>query len=335
MPALDRATLSEALDLAATAPSPHNTQPWRVRVRGAVSGDSRVDVFADASRHLAHTDPGERDLRVALSAFVEALQLALRSRGWTGEVLPASGGAFASLRLLPLAAGGAELVSLLRRRHTSRLPYSPRPAPLEAVQAMSAAAAARGCVLHVFDRGSADFERLKGWLHAASREAWLDPRATAELARWIHLDPEGLRRPADGLSTFALGLSNREALGLMAVLRPGVWRALGAVHAAPWLAGALAQADVDSLQQAPQLGVLVADEAGAAGGEAVLHTWLEAERHHLAMHPLSVLLDRRGWEVAKHLGVDARRLRLAFRLGASVPVGRAGRRPGREFVEFG
>jgi hypothetical protein len=78
----------------------------------------------------------------------------------------------------------------------------------------------------------------------------------------------------------------------------------------------------------------VADEVGAAGGEAVLHAWLEAERAHLAMHPMSVLLDRRGWEVAKHLGVDARRLRLAFRLGASVPVGRSGRRAGREFVEF-
>ena len=330
MPALDRATLSEALDLAATAPSPHNTQPWRVRVH-----DDAVHVFADPARHLAHTDPGERDLRVALSAFVEALQLALRPSGWTGEALPASDGAFASLRLLPLLPSGADVVSLLRRRHTSRLPYSPRQAPLEAVQAMAAVAAARGSALHVFDRGSADFERLAGWLFAASREAWLDPRATAELAKWIHLDPEGLRKPSEGLSTFALGLSTGEALGLKAALRPGVWRALDAVYAAPWLAGALAQADLDSLQRAPQLGVLVADEPAAAGGEAVLHTWLCAERHHLAMHPMSVLLDRRGWEVAKHLGVDARRLRLAFRLGASVPVVRAGRRPGREFVEFG
>jgi hypothetical protein len=199
---------------------------------------------------------------------------------------------------------------------------------------MSQAAAARGAVLHVFDRGSADFDLLSGWLFAASREAWLDPRATAELAQWIHLDPEGLRRPKEGLSTFLLGLSNRESLGLMAALRPGLWRALDAVLAAPVLAGALAQADVDALARAPHLGVLVADEVGAAGGEAVLHAWLEAERAHLAMHPMSVLLDRRGWEVAKHLGVDARRLRLAFRLGASVPVGRSGRRAGREFVEF-
>ncbi|HVE85842.1 MAG TPA: hypothetical protein VND93_23465, partial [Myxococcales bacterium] len=74
--------------------------------------------------------------------------------------------------------------------------------------------------------------------------------------------------------------------------------------------------------------------SGDAGeqGAALLRVWLEATRLRLALHPLSVLLDRRGWELGKALGCSPRQLVLAFRLGRSVPPPRSGRREVQAFA---
>ena len=64
----------------------------------------------------------------------------------------------------------------------------------------------------------------------------------------------------------------------------------------------------------------------------MLRVWLEATKARLALQPLSVLLDRRGWELARHLGASHERLVAVFRLGLSAPPPRAGRRPVGRFV---
>jgi hypothetical protein len=73
-------------------------------------------------------------------------------------------------------------------------------------------------------------------------------------------------------------------------------------------------------------------DAGEHGGP-LLRVWLEATRLHLAIHPVSVLLDRRGWELAKALQVSPRQLVLAFRLGRSIPPPRSGRRGVESFAK--
>jgi hypothetical protein len=73
---LDVPLMRRAIALAGRAPSAHNTQPWRVTVT-----EAQVRVEVDPSRHLAHGDPMERDLRLAMGAFCEALQIAVRAEG--------------------------------------------------------------------------------------------------------------------------------------------------------------------------------------------------------------------------------------------------------------
>ena len=156
----------------------------------------------------------------------------------------------------------------------------------------------------------------------------------AELARWVRIDPEGARRPEDGLSTHCLGLSPAETLGMATALRPGLWRAAHATFVAPLVAAALARAETRAFEEAPFLGVLVAPGEAGAAGAGLLHVWLAATRVGVSLAPASVLLDRRGWELGRHLGVSPTRLVAAFRLGRSAPAPRSGRRAVSRFATF-
>ena len=242
-------------------------------------------------------------------------------------------GAFAALGFAGERARDAGPASLLRRRQTSRLAYSPRPLEAAAVDALGAAARAQGLALHAAAQGTAERAELDAWFFAATRESWLDARAVAELRAWMRFDPEGARAPEDGLSTHCLGLGTLEGLGASLAVRAGPWRAATAAFLAPLLAERLAETETRDVARAPFLGLLVADQEGAAAaGAGLLRVWLAATELGLAMHPISVLLDRRGWEVARHLGAPTERVLFAFRLGRSAPPPRSGRLPVERFA---
>jgi nitroreductase len=333
MSGLGRSAIEAVLEAAARAPSAHNTQPWLVRVAG-----DRVVVRADLARWLRHGDPARRDLHLSVGAFIEALRLSLAANGVRVECSDplAFKTAGTELVLRPGEVGGdaRAAASLLRRRQTSRLRYSPRAPEAAAREALTAAATAAGLSLHLVEKMAPARRDLDGWFHAAARESWLDPRAVAELGGWLRLDPEGARRPEDGISTHCLGLSPAETVAMAAAMRAGLWRAAHATFLAPVLAGALARAETRVVEEAPFLGVLVAPGAAGDAGAGLLHVWLAATRVGVSLAPVSVLLDRRGWELGRHLGVSPTRLVAAFRLGRSAPAPRSGRRPASRFASF-
>ncbi len=326
---VDRSALQEALQLAVLAPSAHNTQPWRV----TVSGD-RVELSVDPSRTLPHSDPASRDLHLAMGAFAEALAIGLCSVGARAATIDAGPGAWAAFRLSAGDVAGREEASLLRRRQTSRIAYSPRPLETATLGKLAQAARAHGLELHLVPRGADGHAALREQLAAASRESWLDTRAVKELGAWVHADVEGLHTPAEGLSTHCLALGIPQSLALMVALRPALWRGLHRVYAAPFLAERLAAEDVRSFEQSAAVALLIAPGVDGRSGGAMLRFWLELTRLGIAAHPLSVLLDRRGWEVGRMVGVDPRRIRMALRLGKSAPPPRSGRRPVERFATF-
>jgi hypothetical protein len=117
-------------------------------------------------------------------------------------------------------------------------------------------------------------------------------------------------------------------------LRPGLWRAAQATFVAPLFAAALARAETRAVEEAPFLGVLVAPGDAGGAGAGLLQVWLAATRVGVSLAPVSVLLDRRGWELGHHLGVSPTRLVAAFRLGRSAPAPRSIRRPVARFASF-
>src|SRR4051794_5499069 len=124
-------TWEELVDVARWAPSPHNMQPWKVRVLSA----TEAELLADPSRLLPETDPDGAFMTVGLGIFVESLAVAAHARGreldveLAGDVDPRATAptTFARLRLVARTVEDALSPQLVLDRRTSRVAYDGRP----------------------------------------------------------------------------------------------------------------------------------------------------------------------------------------------------------------
>ncbi|MCE3553145.1 nitroreductase family protein [Pseudonocardia sp. RS11V-5] len=274
-PQLDAAVLERAVRLALRAPSVHNTQPWRWRLR-----QRQVELHADLARHLPGTDPNRRDLVISCGAALHHLRVAAAGLGAAVEIerVPAPENArhLATIRLVdgPPDRSAAALYGQIGRRHTDRRRYSSEPVAPERLDALVARARGFG-VLALPVTDPAVLQRMNEVLHLAAREQRHEPGYLAELLMWTH-------RYADA----------RDGVPPMAVpARSGQW---DQPHLQRFPSGTLAPgrnlgADGGTLLllATPQ------DDTAArlAAGEATSAVLLSATRAGLATEPLSQAVE--------------------------------------------
>ena len=187
--------LHRAVRAAIRAPSMHNSQPWRFRLR-----DGGIDVRVDRRRPLpaaGHGHLGDWAAHLACGAAVFNLRLALAAEGTPARVrLCPEPDVVARLEPdTPAAASPAELdlLAAVPHRHSSRLPFFPEPVPGEVRWRLVQAARAEGAWLELVV-GTAAVEGIG----AAGTQR--QPRARArppEPGRDRPLDPRR-RRPGRG-----------------------------------------------------------------------------------------------------------------------------------------
>jgi nitroreductase len=176
--------------VAARAPSLHNTQPWRFKVR-----PDAIELYADYSRQLS-IDPIGRELLISCGAALYGLRLAVRSLGRTPEVelfgepalQPAEK---ARLRLLarvrlgapaPMTAAERKMLEAVPHRHTHRGPFEPASLPAGLLTGLQQDATTEDAALAVIDLDHAG-RKLAGLMATASR----GPASRAEIyevQRW-------------------------------------------------------------------------------------------------------------------------------------------------------
>lgn len=199
-PLLSTEEVAILIRAAGTAPSMHNTQPWRFEVSGLV-----VDVTLDEERALPAEDPAGRLIRIGLGAAAFNLRVAAAMLGHETTFVtdPDPDRPDIAVRLfldsrqspLPPLAG---LYGELRRRHTFRGPMTDAPVPAKVLDEITASARCEGADLHWLDAGTV--HRLLGILWDADE---LDLHAEDRLAernRWV-----GGERTADGVPGVATG----------------------------------------------------------------------------------------------------------------------------------
>ncbi|MFC5139877.1 Acg family FMN-binding oxidoreductase [Actinomycetospora rhizophila] len=193
----DDAEIAELLRAGASAPSSHNSQPWRLRWH-----DDAVEVHGDPGRRLEAADPDGRELRIACGAAIANVRLTVRAQGRRAhaQLLPDRDDPWFYGRVRPGApwppAGWeVELARAVRRRHTDRHPFSDRPLPAALRNQLVRAAWRESCRLVIVDD-----RPLRRGLLALTAEAHhqqqSDPAFRAEWARWIGSG----ERAGDGLS---------------------------------------------------------------------------------------------------------------------------------------
>jgi len=194
--------LLECLRAAVAAPSIHNTQPWRFRLRGDI-----IDVFADRRRQLTTIDSHGREMFVSVGAAVFNLRLALRAQGRDPRVRlvpdPAEPDMAARVtidRASPAPRSAKVLAEAIGRRHTNRRPFADKPLPYGTMEELTGAATAEHATLLPVD--PALRAGVLSLTRTAENRMRTDPRYRAELAAWT--TPGGIGR-RDGVPRQAFG----------------------------------------------------------------------------------------------------------------------------------
>lgn len=152
----DAETIRTVLQLAARAPSVHNSQPWRWRVGSSAAGH-RLDLFAEPDLQLRNIDPDGRGLILSCGAALHHATVAFAALGWQARVRrfpdPADGAHLASIEVVPRAVEPVDvaLAAAIPRRRTDRRHYSDWPVQVSDIALMGARAARAGVMLRQVD----------------------------------------------------------------------------------------------------------------------------------------------------------------------------------------
>ncbi len=197
--------LRAVVELAAQAPSVHNTQPWRFTWDGRA-----LSLYDDAARALPVLDPTGRERVLSCGCALQHARLALTDLGHAHRVdlLPDPSDEHLLARVTVEGEVVPDeldrrLVSAVPRRVTDRDPFDERPVPAEAREAMRAAAEVEGAWLRfVGEDGQDDAVELQVLLSHADDSQRRDVAYLEELAAWRReQEAEGI--PSRALPTVA------------------------------------------------------------------------------------------------------------------------------------
>jgi nitroreductase len=174
------------------APSLHNSQPWRFRLRRGA-----IEVLADPREHPALADRIGWAVRIACGAAVFNARLALLANGSPAEVRlrpdPADPMVMASLRpgpLRPATYPESDLFAVIGRRRSSREPFWPDPVPADVRIRLVDAARAEGAWLELLI-GMTALTGFAEIAQSADRVLRRDPAYQDRLSGWIRTEAAG------------------------------------------------------------------------------------------------------------------------------------------------
>lgn len=314
----------EIARLARLAPTPHNTQPFRIRPRG----NERAELLLVTDRLLPREDHGNLYVASSFGIFAATLERAARHFGCDVVVMPI---AELDVARLPeqgplVLVGEAHLrgnvtpepaEELLDARRTSRLPYHDRaidPATLSALSAVTARGGHRG-IFH-------DAPEIVSGVLRLNAEAVIDN---------LQLGDE--RKEIEGWHRLGKTPAHGDGLWREPMNQPA-WE-LWSAFAAPWLfrLPGFRQLAVERYLQTQRGTRHIALICGAfrswaelcGAGRMLLELWLEMQRHDIYMQPMGSMLTNPRYvaEIARRFECDD--CWLMLRLGYSERPARAPR----------
>jgi hypothetical protein len=309
--------------LARLAPTPHNTQPFRILPRD----DEHADLVALSERFLPREDHGNLYVASAFGIFAATLERAARQFGYMAKVTPAPGIDPATIANTPRTTLGTATITgtcdpeeqfpLLDARRTSRLQYHNRPIRFDTLTAFERVAAEHGHRFIAYDDPAVVKPLLRLNAEAIVDNLQLDDERE-EIRGWYRIG----RTPAFGDGLWQ-GPMNQPGWELRAAfLAPHAFQLPG-----------LRQFAVHRYLQTQRGTRHIALICGAfkkwtelhRAGRMLMDLWLEMARDEVYMQPMGSMLTNPKYsaEIARRFRVDD--CWLVLRLGYSDPPPRAPR----------
>lgn len=197
---LDETVTRTLLEAATTAPSIHNSQPWKFAV-----GARRIELYADPARHLRVSDGSGRSLLISCGAALFNLRVAAEHLGFHPRIRLLPGEDPKLVAIVDVdhrhTRSGLldEMYPAIWRRHTNRYPFWTRKPSLVTLARLVEAVAQENAALRIYDDPD-EVERIVDLIHRAESQESNDPRLVAERAAWLAAQPR-----EDGVPLESLG----------------------------------------------------------------------------------------------------------------------------------
>ena len=297
------AIMSVWTDLLATAvlsPSPHNVQPWRVRVLD----DDEADLFIDSARTLPKEDTTGSFIILTMGIFIEALRLLAENRGLTleyqtyhepswyaAEILRTQKQTFFPFARLQLKSESnvpstIDPAIFLKRR-TSRISLKPDPIPDGDVEQLKSLARAWDQRFEVITNRDT-IERILNKNTEAVFEDLNNRAYHDEIVEWFRFSDKKSKATRDGLDYRCMNTS-RTAFWLSARM-PRLLQL-------PLTSSLLAKVYRSQLGEVTTIGMLAGDfwpaESAFKNGSLLMRFWLETARLNLYIHPYGNLVTNK------------------------------------------
>ena len=314
----------DLLEIAIHAPSPHNVQPWRVKI----INDTEAELYIDSTRTLPKEDITGSFIISTMGMFIEALDILAGHRNSRIEyelfddaetIAPAILEAktrklisFAKLRLVP----GRETESrydeeLFLKRRTSRLHLKNEKISEESVDILGQIAGEWKQVFTVTSDAE-QIERILRWNTKALFEDLNSADYHDEIVEWFRYTKNQSLRHRDGLdarcmNTFPINywiVANLPKLLLLPVsgqIMAGVYRR--------------------QIGEVPMLGIISGGfwkpADGVDAGRFLMRFWLETARQRLYIHPYGNLVTNHEAAKAVEQELGIKDVWLIFKIGHS------------------
>jgi hypothetical protein len=331
----DSPPILQALRYGITAPSAHNTQPWRIEL----DSDTEARLYFDPKRALPATDPPGRQVHISHGTLIEMTAIAATSLGYRTEVellpdgemsLPEFGTKpSAILRLVADPDQAVDpLFSHILSRRSSRLGHHGPPPTDEERTRIQTQARFTGVEV-----GWVPQDLLATVLDIAARAMTIEVNDRAlfdETLQWFRFSDQEIAEKGDGLHLDTSGLSGLSlALGRR-FTRPRTWHL--PFNRRPYIRGF-----VDSVRTTRALLTLTTPtntmRDWITTGRSYVRAQLTADELGLRFQPISQVLqeypqmDQLRAEMENLMGVDApAKLQMLVRVGRTQQPGLAPRR---------
>jgi nitroreductase len=330
---------TELLETAVHAPSPHNVQPWRIKILS----ETQADLFIDSARTLPKEDTTGSFIILTMGMFIEALRILAANKGfhlqhsiyhepswYAVEILNTTGQTllpFARLELIATAPTEslADAAAFLKRR-TSRISLKPDPIPVEDIEFLWLLADTWSHRFEVITDKDSIERILKKNIEAVFED--LNNRDYHdEIVEWFRFTDKKSKETRDGLDYRCMNTS-RSAFWLSA----RVPRLLQL----PLTNALLAKVYRRQLGLVPTIGMLAgkfwAAESAFETGSFLMQFWLATAQHNLYIHPFGNLVTNKkaaAW-LLNETGVSD--IWLIFKIGYSAEPPKSYRRTVEEIL---
>lgn len=313
-------------DLARLAPTPHNTQPFRIQPLS----DTEAAVLLLPERLLPEEDHGNRYMMMSTGIFARAMEIAGRARGLALEITPnvevdperltedAAPVVVATVRITGQTAQETESARLLQNRKTSRLKYHRRPVSPAVLASLSDLAR---CADHRFSHYNDP--RIVDHLLRQNAQSVVDnlqlTNETAELERWLRFG----KTPTTGDGMWEEPLNQKKWMTKLAFRFPWFFKLPIVSHISKWIYRR-------TMAGTCHVGLLCGQFENSAAdlfatGRFFLDFWLEMQRHGVVMQPMGSMLTNASHSARVHEYFGVTDCWLAFRFGYSDDPPRAPR----------